>query len=159
MRLVHCFILLVFIISACHNFPRDPDKTLEKVKNGTLLVGYSENPPWVIKTNAAPTGLEAELIKEFAQTQQAKVIWVNDTEQDLFEKLEKQELHLVIGGITDKNSWKSKISFTRPYYQIPKEKHVMAVIKGENAFTVALETFLHRQEANLPSRLQTYENR
>ncbi len=157
MRLYFLFFMLSCVPLACNNFPRDPDKTLEKVKNNTLLVGYSENAPWVIKTNASPDGVEAELIKEFAKTQQAKITWVNDTEQDLFEKLEKRELHLVIGGFTDKNTWKSKVSFTRPYFQLEEKKHVMAVLKGENAFIVALETYLHQQNPTLTTRLPAYE--
>ena len=157
MRHWFLFFLLVWAVSACNHFPRDPDETLQKIQHGTLVVGYSENPPWVIKTLTNPTGLEADLVNAFAKTQQAKIKWVNDTEQDLFEKLEKRELQLVIGGITAKNTWKSKVSFTRPYLQLDKEKHVMALLKGENAFAVALEIFLHQQQSTLPPRLQAYE--
>ncbi|MDQ3292584.1 MAG: transporter substrate-binding domain-containing protein [Bacteroidota bacterium] len=157
MRLYLLLLTMVLLTSACDNFPKDPDKTLTKIKNGTLLVGYTENPPWVIKTQTEPSGAEAQLVKKFAKTQGAEIKWVNDTEQDLFQKLEKRELHLVIGGFTDKNTWKSKISFTRPYLERQKEKHVMAVLKGENAFVVALETFLHQQKSNLNSLTASYE--
>lgn len=157
MRLLFLFLVMVLLTSACDNFPKDPGKTLTKIKNGTLLVGYTENPPWVIKTKGEPVGLEAELIKKFAKTQGAKIIWVNDTEQDLFEQLEKRELYLVIGGFTDKNTWKKKISFTRPYLKQQKDKHVMAVLKGENAFIVALETFLHQQKTNLNAMPASHE--
>ncbi|PSR56758.1 ABC transporter substrate-binding protein [Adhaeribacter arboris] len=157
MRLLFLLLLMVLLTSACDNFPRDPDETLTKIKNNTLLVGYTENPPWVVKTKAEPTGLEVELIKNFAKTQGAKISWVNDTEQDLFQKLEKRELYLVIGGFTDKNTWKTKISFTRPYVKHQKEKHVMAVLKGENAFIVALETFLHQQTSHLNALPASYE--
>ena len=149
MRLLGWFGLAVWLLVGCDNFPKDPDKTLEKVRNGTLLVGYSENPPWVVKTAAVPSGIEAELVKEFAHQLNAKIQWQNDTEQDLFEKLEKRELHLVIGGLTDKNSWKNKISFTKPYLKGEKNNYVMAVLKGENAFVLQLEKFLHDQEAKL----------
>ena len=139
----------IWLIIGCENYPRDPDKTLEKVRNGTLLVGYTENPPWVVKGSAEPTGIEAQLIKDFASELNARIQWQNDTEQDLFQKLEKQELHLVIGGLTAKNAWKKKISFTRPYLKGEKEKYVMAVLKGENAFVLQLEEFLHNQEEKL----------
>jgi len=142
-------LVLLSALLSCDTFPKDPDNTLEKVRNGQLLVGYSENPPWVIKSKPAPTGLEAELIKTFARDLQANIVWQNDTEEDLFEKLEKKELHLVIGGFTDKNSAKSKISFTRPYLKKEKKKHVLAVLKGENAFILQLEKFLHAQETKL----------
>jgi polar amino acid transport system substrate-binding protein len=142
-------LLGIGLVTSCQNYPQDPDDTLAKVKNGQLLVGYSVNPPWVIKTQTEPTGLEADLIKDFARTQKAKVIWYHDSEQDLFEKLHKRELHLVIAGLTHKNSWASKISFSKPYLINGNKKHVVAVLKGENAFVLSLEKFMHEQEPKL----------
>ena len=151
--LLLCIFNFIILASGCHDFPRDPGKTLEKVKDGRLIVGYSENPPWVIKTDTVPDGIEADLIKAFAKKQQASIIWQNDTEQDLFEMLEQKKLHVVIGGFTDKTPWKNKIGITRPYFTKKKEKHIMAVINGENAFITSLETFLHEQQSQL-NRLQ-----
>jgi polar amino acid transport system substrate-binding protein len=79
----------------------------------------------------------------------ARIKWQNDSEQDLFEQLEMKELHLVIGGLTTKNAWKSKISFTKPYLKKEKNNHVMAVLKGENAFVLQLEKYLYTQEEKL----------
>ena len=84
------------------------------MRNGTLLVGYSENRPWVTKSGDEPGGTEAELVKQFAQTLNAKIEWHNDTEQNLFERLEKNEIHLVIAGLTDETPWKKTIGITRP---------------------------------------------
>jgi membrane-bound lytic murein transglycosylase MltF len=137
--------------AGCDSFPKDPRRTLDRVRNGTLRVGYSENPPWVTKSGDAPGGTEAELVKKFAQTLNAKIEWHNDTEQHLFERLEKNEIHLVIAGITDETPWKDKIGMTRPYVKAGKKKHVMAVAPGENGFLVALETFLQQQPVNPPS--------
>ena len=144
-----CLISLLFFIAGCSDFPKDPGKTLEKIKNGRLLVGYSENPPWVIKTDTAPAGVEAELIKTFAKKQQATIVWRNDTEQDLFEMLEHKKLHLVIGGFTDKTPWKNKVGLTRPYLTRQEDKHVVAVLNGENAFITSLEKFLYEQQTQL----------
>jgi polar amino acid transport system substrate-binding protein len=138
----------------CKGFPKDPEHTLDQVRNGTLVVGYSENPPWVVKTAGAPTGSEAELVEAFASTLSARVQWRNDTEQNLFEALEKRQVHLVVAGLTDQNPWQEKVAFTRPYKEVGKEKHVLASIQGENAFIVALERFLHQQESTLPSSMQ-----
>ncbi|KAA3436836.1 transporter substrate-binding domain-containing protein [Rufibacter hautae] len=146
-----CFLLLA---TSCQDFPKDPEKTLEQVSNGTLKVGYSENPPWVVKGPEGPTGIEAELVRGFAKTLNAKVEWQNDTEQNLLEDLEEKKLHLVIAGITDDSPWKSKISFTRPYTEMAKKKHVLCVVMGENAFIVKLEKFLHQQQSTLENRLQ-----
>ena len=144
--------LVMLLMISCDNYPKDPDNSLEKIRNGIMVVGYSENPPWVVKTGSEPNGIEAGLIKGFARTLGARVKWQNDSEQDLFEKLEKKELHLVIGGLTNKNSWKSKISFTKPYLKLGKKKYVMAVLKGENAFVLQLEKYLHDQEPKLKSK-------
>ncbi len=137
--------------AGCDSFPKDPRRTLDRVRNATLRVGYSENPPWVTKSGDAPGGTEAELVKRFAQTLNAKIEWHNDTEQHLFERLEKNEIHLVIAGISDETPWKDKIGMTRPYVKAGKKKHVMAVAPGENGFLVALETFLQQQQVNPPS--------
>ncbi|RNI31944.1 hypothetical protein EFA69_05390 [Rufibacter immobilis] len=110
------------------------------------MVGYSENPPWVVKGPNGPTGIEPDLVKAFAQTLQADIRWRNDTEQNLLEELEQNKLHLVMAGITHDTPWKKKIAFTRPYLEQGKKKHVLGVIKGENAFVLALEKFLHQQE-------------
>lgn len=149
MRINGWMLSVLLLLISCENFPKDPDKTLANIRNGILKVGYSENPPWVIKTPDGPTGTEAELIKSFAQELPARIQWHNDSEEDLFEQLEKRELHLVIGGITDKNAWKSKISFTKPYLQTEKHKYVIAIIKGENAFVLQLEKFLKSQEVKI----------
>ncbi|MDF7811476.1 transporter substrate-binding domain-containing protein [Hymenobacter sp. YC55] len=138
----------------CDGFPKDPEHTLDQVRNGTLVVGYSENPPWVVKTTGTPTGPEAELVEAFARTLSARVQWRNDTEQNLFEALERRQVHVVVAGLTDQNPWKEKVAFTRPYMEVGKEKHVLASIQGENAFIVALERFLHQQEAALPPSVQ-----
>lgn len=99
-----------------------------------------------------PTGVEAALVQGFARSVNARVQWVNDTEQNLFEKLEQQQLHLVIAGTTDDTPWKKKIAFTRPYAEVGQKKHVMGVIKGENEFVVALESFLHGQKQSIEAQ-------
>ncbi len=152
--MVYNLILVVALLTGCQNFPKDPEKTLEQVTNGTLKVGYSENPPWVVKGPAGPTGIEPDLVKAFANGLNAKIEWQNDSEQNLMEELEKHNLHLVIAGVTDDTPWKSKISFTRPYVELQKKKHVFCVIMGENAFITKLESFLRQQQTTLETRVQ-----
>lgn len=153
--LKYCLLLLIsFIFIGCENYPKDPEKTLEKVKNGTMRVGYSENPPWVVETDHVPTGIEPELIKAFAKTLNAKIEWKNDTEQNLFEDLMKKRLHLIVAGTTDDSPWKTKVGLTRPFFEQQKKKQVMAVIQGENAFIVHLEKFLYGQEQEIKERMK-----
>lgn len=141
---LYCFISLVCI--ACKNYPKDPNNTLNKVTNGTLVVGYSENMPWVIKTEDEPQGTEAEIIRSFASTLHAKVIWHNGSEEELFKKLENKKIDMIIAGLTDGTPWKTRMAgFTIPYTTIEKEKHIMAVQEGENAFLAKLENFLTKK--------------
>jgi ABC-type amino acid transport substrate-binding protein len=152
-RCVVPLLTFLFLTAGCQNFPSDPEGTLQQATNGTLLVGYSENPPWVIKGTAGPEGIEPDLVKAFARTINAEVQWRNDSEQNLLDELEKNNLHLVIAGITDDTPWAKKVSFTRPYFKTGKKHHVLGIIKGENAFVVAVEKFLHQQEATLKNHL------
>jgi polar amino acid transport system substrate-binding protein len=147
-------LLLLTGLLACDTYPNDPDKTLTQVQTGTLRVGYSENPPWVVKTAQEPRGIEPTLIKAFAKTQDIRIEWVNDSEQDLMLQLEKRELHLVVSGLLHNSPWSQQVSFTRPYLRQDKKKRVMAVLKGENAFILELEKYLFRQEEKLKASLQ-----
>ncbi|WP_439882104.1 transporter substrate-binding domain-containing protein [Pontibacter sp. MBLB2868] len=157
----YTFILVVCLAlcAGCGNFPKDTENTLKQVSNGTLIVGYSENPPWVIKNDSIPTGVEPELVKGFAKTINAKIEWKNDTEHNLYELLEKKEVHLVIAGITRDNPWKTRVAFTRPYAEQDYEKHVMASIKGENAFIIKLEKYLFEKEGEVKKMLTDGEDK
>ena len=147
-------LLLLTGLLACDTFPKDPDKTLTQVRTSSLRVGYSDNPPWVLKTAGVPGGIEPGLIKAFAQAQDIRIEWVNDSEQDLMEQLAKRELHLVLSGLLHTSPWSQEVSFTRPYLKRGKEKRVMGVLKGENAFILELEQYLLSQEEKLKASLQ-----
>jgi polar amino acid transport system substrate-binding protein len=142
-------LVVACMATACNQFPKDPEQSLEKARGGVLLVGYSENPPWVVKANDEPQGTEPELIRKFAKSINARVQWLNGTEHSLFEKMEQRELPLVIAGVTDDNPWREKTGFTRPYQEVEvegrKKKHVMVVMAGENALLVELEKFLEKE--------------
>ena len=55
------------------HYPRDPERTLAKVRNGTLRVGYTEAAPWVVPTRQGPQGIEPELVRAFAHSLGARV--------------------------------------------------------------------------------------
>jgi membrane-bound lytic murein transglycosylase MltF len=129
-------------------YPKDPNNTLNKVTNGTMVVGFSQNRPWVIKTTGEPEGIEPELIKSFALSLRAKIIWESGSEELLFKKIENNKIHVIIGGVTVKTPWKTRmIGFTKPCATKGNEKHVMAVQEGENAFLMALEKFLYKNNS------------
>ncbi|WP_043497576.1 transporter substrate-binding domain-containing protein [Georgenia sp. SUBG003] len=134
--------------------PTDPDGMLDRVTGGALRVGVSPNPPWTDLPDGPdgdPAGTEVELVEEFAREVDAEVVWVPGGEEDLVGQLEHDELDLVIGGLTARSPWSSKVALTYRYTATTdahgeKELHVMAVPMGENAFLVELERFLLDQD-------------
>lgn len=139
---------LVAVLAGCSGgFPADPDGTLETVTGGTLRVGVSANPPWTATDEGAPTGLEPRLVEGFAESVGAEVEWTTGGEEDLVGRLERSELDLVVGGFTEASPWSAQAALTYPYTTVPgpdgaPEAHVMAAPMGENAFLVALESYL-----------------
>lgn len=139
----------VLLLAGCSGpFPADPDGTLQRVTGGTLRVGVTANDPWTAtEPGGPPAGLEVDLATEFAATLDAGVEFTVGSEEDLIGRLERKELDLVVGGFTGKSPWAAQAALTTPYTTVPDEQgkpepHVMAAPLGENAFLVALETFL-----------------
>src|SRR4051812_14453146 len=104
------------------DFPRDPDKTLQRLQGGRIRIGVVENSPWSIKSGESATGVEAELIKRLAAQLNATPEWHWGGEEAHMQALERHELDVVIGGITKKTPWKDQIGATDTYYQ----NHIIA---------------------------------
>jgi polar amino acid transport system substrate-binding protein len=143
----------ILLVAGCNvEIPQDPDGTLDRVRGGVLRVGVSINPPWTaLGNNSEPSGIEAQLVRRFADTVNAEVRWTVGGEESLVHQLEAGRLDLVIGGLTAKSPWMRQVAFTRPYATAPgpsgePEQHVMATPQGENAFLVTLERFLLMQD-------------
>ncbi len=141
--------LSLFFLIGCEDFPRDPEKTLEKVSGKTLKVGYAEDPPHVVSGASGASGPQAALVEKFAEKLGSTVKWVKKSEQQLFEDLEQRELHLVIGGFSKQTPWKDRVGISRPFKSSSGSEYVFAVTNGENGFLVKLEEFLH-EEIDLP---------
>jgi len=149
MRRTAGLLLTAALLAGCSGgFPADPDGTLERVTGDALRVGITANPPWtVVEEGVPPSGLEAEVVAEFAETLDAEVDWTVGSEERLIGDLEAGELDLVVGGFTGRSPWSARAALTTPYTTVPDahgapEPHVMAAPLGENAFLVRLETFL-----------------
>jgi polar amino acid transport system substrate-binding protein len=152
------WIICALLLAGCQYYPKDPEDTLEKIKNATLMVGYSENPPWVIETSEEVSGIEADLVKEFAASHQAEIKWIKNTENELFQDLADRKIHLIIAGLTDDTPWKKeKIGITRPYFKASDKKHIMAIPQGENAFLISLEKFLLQKENEIKQMVKFHE--
>ena len=135
--------------------PTDPNGTLEQVREGILKVGVSPNDVWTDFNAGDPTGVDVELVTGFATELGADVEWEFGGEEALIGELERGELDLVIGGLTDTSPWADKAAITKPFVEATgadgsPEKHVMAAPLGENDFLLELETFLLNQEVEVP---------
>jgi polar amino acid transport system substrate-binding protein len=105
----------IAVLSGCE-VPRDPDGTLDRVRDGTIRVGVTHNEPWVQLSNADdPQGVEPALVRRFAAGLNAEVDWVEGSEEELVGGLKERQLDLVIGGLTRKSPWKKEAALTRPY--------------------------------------------
>lgn len=151
--------LVVVLVAAACGLPRDPDGTLERVRGGVVRVGVAENPPWVRITSNGAEGVEPTLVQQVADSLGARIEWIPGAESELLAELEERKLDLVLAGLTADLPWKSKVAFTKPFYDDPetKKKHVMAAPPGENAWLVFLERELHRKQASIPALVRSAE--
>lgn len=145
--------LLALVLTGCGiSIPADPEGTLDRITGHELRVGVSHNPPWTDLTDGeAPTGVEPDLVQEFAAARDAEVVWETGGEEHLMALLDTGRLDMVIGGLTSSSPWTSHAAITTPYGESTgpdgsTEKHVLAVRTGENAFMVALERYALAQE-------------
>jgi len=138
----------VLTLAGCGSaYPADPDGTLERVANGTLRVGASDNGEWVDVDGEDVRGTEADLVRDFAARLGAEIDWVPGTEHVLAEELKHGQLDLVIGGLDDKTPWAQHGGLTLAYAESRDSRgslhrHVMLVPLGENAFLLELDRFL-----------------
>ena len=113
------------------DIPQDPDGTLDRVTGGTMRVGATEADPWVTLEGGEPTGgVEVELVRRFARDLDARVEWIDGSEEELVEAAKEGSLDLVIAGITRKSRWQKDVAFTRPYAE---SKIVIAARPGQAA--------------------------
>lgn len=117
---------LALVSTGC-GLPRDPEDTLERVRQGTVRVGVVHNPPWTRVKDNEFTGVEVELVKKLAEELHADVQWVPGTESQLFRALEHFELALVIGGVDESTPWKGRIALTGCYHE---DEFVIGVAPG-----------------------------
>jgi polar amino acid transport system substrate-binding protein len=96
-------------------FPRDPEGTLDRVRDGTMRVGVVDNPPWVRLGPGEPRGVEPALVRRFAALLGAEIEWFEGTETDLVEAMRGYQLDVLIGGLTRSSLWAREVAITSPY--------------------------------------------
>ena len=139
-------LLLAALLVGC-DLPRDPENTLSRVRGDTLRVGIIEQPPFARYDHDQPVGVEVTLTRQLARQLDAEIQWHRGGEQRLFERLERFELDLVIGGVTDASPWAGRIGMSLPHFvehDGPRtRKHVFATPPGENAWLAVVDRFAY----------------
>lgn len=151
-RLAAAALVGALVLTGCGSIPRDPDGTLERVRaSGTLRAGASPGGGRVSVDRDRATGPEVDLVEDFAGALGAEVEWRPGGEEDLVAAMERGELDLIAGGLTDQSPWAGKVALTRPYatseFDGGTVRHVLAVPLGENALLFALESWLDGRAA------------
>ncbi|MDQ4024326.1 MAG: transporter substrate-binding domain-containing protein [Actinomycetota bacterium] len=102
------------LLASC-GLPNDPEGTLERVTGGTMRVGVTENPPWVVLGDDGPSGVEVEIVELFAEELGAEVEWHEGSADELAGALEVRELDLLVGGIESTSGLAAHGGLTHPY--------------------------------------------
>ena len=158
--------LVAFALVAACNLPRDAAGTLDRVRRGTMRVGFAVDTPWVTDSGGEAGGVEGRIVNGLARALGARIEWTHGHESELLNALHDRELDLVVGGLTADSPWRAKVAFTRPYHvdsgvvlrspgaKARQEKHVLALPPGENGWLVHVERFLRDERALLASALE-----
>jgi polar amino acid transport system substrate-binding protein len=109
---------LAALISASCDFPRDARGTLDKVQNGTMRVGIVNHDPWTQIEEGRASGVEVELLRDFAGELEAEIVFVQGTVPELLEAARQGEVDVVAGGFTSTSPGVSEgkeAGITSPY--------------------------------------------
>ncbi|WP_335965778.1 transporter substrate-binding domain-containing protein [Galbibacter sp. PAP.153] len=123
--------------------PKDSrDSVLDAQING-LKIGVVVNPPFTVHDNTGFSGSEIELLQEFCSEKSITYQLIEGTESELIKKLNKADIHIIIGGFKKNTIWQEKVGLTKTY----DEEHVLLVPKGENKLVMELESFMEKNKA------------
>src|SRR3954454_17407425 len=92
-------ILGLCVLTVACGLPEDPDETSERIASThELRVGVSDAPPWTDASHTQPTGTEPNLVRRFAASIGARVVWRKGSETMLVQSLKEHEVDVFIGG-------------------------------------------------------------
>lgn len=155
-RLGAALSLVALPLAGCGSIPADAEGTLDRARDGTLVVGVSEHPPWtdVNEATGEVSGSEADLVTGFAESINADIEWRPGAESILAGMMKEGELDVVIGGLTSSSPWANHMALTRSYAAVETEdgqteNMVMGVPMGENALMVSLERHLAQEHGEI----------
>jgi len=146
--------LIALSLTSC-GLPKDPDGATARIGATHILrVGISNNPPWAVVDDGQISGIEPDLVRDFAGTLGARVQWVANGETPLMQALERRQLDLVVGGVTTKSPWTKRLGTSLSYAKtglVPggqpglrqgRQRHVLLSAPGESQLLLRLDRFL-----------------
>ncbi|WP_404375038.1 transporter substrate-binding domain-containing protein [Vreelandella aquamarina] len=122
--------LTIAWLAGCR-YPNNVERDMETIEGGTLYIGVTENPPWIIQQGQQPQGLEADLLHAFAETLNASIEWYWGSENELLQALKHHQLDIVAGGLTSNTRISQLAATTRPFFTT---QHALG-FKADNAQT------------------------
>jgi polar amino acid transport system substrate-binding protein len=90
--------LLLALLTAGCNVPREQEGTLQRVRGSILRAGISDIPRWTYAGDGAPTAIDVRLLREMARDLKARMGWVQGSEYELLEPLKRFQLEVVIAA-------------------------------------------------------------
>jgi polar amino acid transport system substrate-binding protein len=103
------------LAGASCGLPDDPESTLKRVTGGTMRVGVTESPPWVVLGDGGPSGVEVEIVELFARELGAEIEWHEGSAEELAAALGMRELDLLAGGIVSTSGLAAHAGLSHPY--------------------------------------------
>ncbi len=110
------FALILLLLGGC-TLPHAPKGTTDDVRNDVMVVGVSENPPWVTRSADTPGGVEVELVQVLAQQMDADVEWESGTLTEHLEALHQLKLHLAAGDLIKGTPGSKEVGLTQPFFE------------------------------------------
>lgn len=142
---------LAAALAGCGDYPRDPERSLQRIEGGVLYVGVSQDPPFVHGDGTAVRGREAALARALARAHDARVVWIHGGHDDLMRRLETFQLDLVVGGHDRDSPWRRRVASSRPYRIADGRgrvvERVAALPPGENAWLLAFDRHARSDDA------------
>ena len=125
--------------SAACDLPKDPDNSWKEAHEIGLRVGVVPNPPFTMPKDSSWTGEEIELVQRFAADHSLRVVFHTGSESPLVRDLERNEIHLLVGGFRKDTEWTTLVAASRPF---APENHVILIAPGENHLLMKLDEWL-----------------
>jgi hypothetical protein len=132
------FLCLGFAAAGCGSLPRDPDRTLERVRSeGIFRVG-------LIADGGTGEGLgeTTAFLGRVSRATGAKAAIRSGAAEPLLLDLEGGRLDLVVGAVSPASPWAAEVAILRPIAEPTAPRHLIVspvVRNGENRWIMLLE--------------------